>query len=119
MPRLKFLIQRARRMDWHKMWQTAEMLHKKTGKSRVWLLNDMLHCAVKYGAGYMDYKIAEMYRLTPAQRETVITRAMSKPPCRPPITAMTMMKKVTLASCGQVMFQKRCHGLAPSMSAAS
>ena len=77
MPRLKFLIQRARRMDWHKMWQTAEMLHKKTGKSRVWLLNDMLHCAVKYGAGYMDYKIAEMYRLTPAQRETVITRAMS------------------------------------------
>ena len=59
------------------MWQTAEMLHKKTGKSRVWLLNDMLHCAVKYGAGYMDYKIAEMYRLTPAQRETVITRAMS------------------------------------------
>lgn len=77
MPRFKFLIQRARRMDWHKMWQTAEMLHKKTGKSRVWLLNDMLHCAVKYGAGYMDYKIAEMYRLTPAQRETVITRAMS------------------------------------------
>ena len=77
MSRLKFLIQRARRMDWKKMWATAEMLHKKTGKSRLWLLTDMLRCAVKYGAGYMDYKIAEMYRLTPAQRETVITRAMS------------------------------------------
>lgn len=32
---------------------------------------------------------------------------------------MIMMKKVTLESCGQVMFQNRCHGLAPSMSAAS
>ena len=51
MSRLKFLIQRARRMDWKKMWATAEMLHKKTGKSRLWLLTDMLRCAVKYGAG--------------------------------------------------------------------
>lgn len=77
MSRLKFLWQRALKMDWKKMWATAGMLHKKTGKSRVWLLLDMLRCALQYGAGYMDYKIAEMYRLTPAQRKTVITRAMS------------------------------------------
>ena len=77
MSRFKFLWQRARRMDWKRMWKTAGELHKKTGKSRAWLLFDMLRCAVRYGAGYMDYKIAEMYRLTPAQRETVITRALS------------------------------------------
>jgi hypothetical protein len=32
---------------------------------------------------------------------------------------ITKMKKVTGASCGQVMCQKRCIGDAPSMSAAS
>ena len=38
---------------------------------------DMLQCAVKYNAGYVDYKIAQMYRLSDAQRKTVITRGIS------------------------------------------
>ena len=37
----------------------------------------MLRCALKYNAGYMDYKIAEMWRLTDAQKQTVITRGLS------------------------------------------
>ncbi|MBQ7455062.1 MAG: hypothetical protein IJS53_01355, partial [Clostridia bacterium] len=48
-----------------------------SGRSRLWLLCDMLKCAVKYNAGYMDYKIAAMYRLNDAQRRTVITRGIS------------------------------------------
>jgi len=35
------------------------------------------------------------------------------------MTAITMMKNVTGARCGQVTAQKRCTGEAPSMSAAS
>jgi hypothetical protein len=38
---------------------------------------DMLRCAVKYNAGYIDYKIAQMYRLNDEQRKTVITRGIS------------------------------------------
>ncbi len=37
----------------------------------------MLKCATKYNAGYIDYKIAQMYRLNDAQRKTVITRGIS------------------------------------------
>ena len=59
------------------MLKTADMLHKKTGKSRVWLMADMARCAAKYNAGYVDYKIAEMYRLNDAQRATQITRGIS------------------------------------------
>ncbi len=77
MPNFAFLIKRARQMDWKRMFETSGALHEKTGKSRVWLLSDMLACAVKYNAGYMDYKIAEMYRLNDAQRKTVITRGIS------------------------------------------
>lgn len=77
MSRVTFLIQRMARMDYGAMWKTARMLHTKTGKSTAWLMTDMARCAVQYGAGYMDYKIAEFYRLTPEQRATQITRATS------------------------------------------
>ena len=77
MANVSFLIRRALRMDWKAMWRTAGMLRKKSGKSRAWLLADMARCARRYGAGYVDYKIAEMYRLTDAQRATVITRGTS------------------------------------------
>ena len=32
---------------------------------------------MRYNAGYMDYKIAEMYRLNDVQRRTQITRGIS------------------------------------------
>ena len=77
MSRLSYLIQRAARMDYRAMLRTANMLHRQTGKGRVWLMCDMAKCAAKYNAGYVDYKIAQMYRLTDAQRATQITRGIS------------------------------------------
>lgn len=77
MSRLSFFFKRLVRMDFKKMWKTTAFLKERSGKSRLWLLCDMLRCAVKFNAGYMDYKIAEMYRLTDAQKRTVITRGIS------------------------------------------
>ncbi len=77
MGKLGYLIRRASKMDFGAMLKTADMLHQKTGLSRVWLLRDMARCAAQYNAGYIDYKIAEMYRLSPAQRKTQITRGIS------------------------------------------
>ncbi|MBQ4075649.1 MAG: hypothetical protein IJD39_10675 [Clostridia bacterium] len=77
MSRITFVLKRVMKMDFSRMRQTARMLHKKTGKSTLWLLADMARCAAKYNAGYMDYKIAEMYKLSDAQRRTVITRGLS------------------------------------------
>ncbi len=77
MSRLQFFWHRLVRMDWKAMWKTTGLLKKRSGKSRIWLLFDMLKCAVKYNAGYMDYKIAQMYKLNDEQRKTVITRGIS------------------------------------------
>ena len=77
MSRLHFFWHRLVRMDWKAMWKTTGLLKKRSGKSRIWLLTDMLKCAVKYNAGYMDYKIAQMYKLNDEQRKTVITRGIS------------------------------------------
>lgn len=77
MSRLSYFFKRLVRMDWKAMWKTTALLKKRSGKSRLWLLWDMLQCAVRLNAGYVDYKIAQMYRLTWPQRRTVITRGIS------------------------------------------
>ena len=77
MSRMQYFWNRVFKMDWKAMWKTTGLLKKRSGKSRLWLLCDMLRCAVKYNAGYMDYKIAQMYRLNDEQRKTVITRGIS------------------------------------------
>ena len=74
MANLKYLIQRALDMNYKAMLEKISSIHKKTGRSRVAIFRDMKDCAVKYGAGYMDYDLFEMYNLTPEQRDTYLTR---------------------------------------------
>ena len=77
MGRIGYLLKRIGKLDFSRMRDTVRTLHEKTGKPTAWLLMDIGRCAVKYNAGYMDYKIAQMYRLSDAQRRTVITRGIS------------------------------------------
>lgn len=77
MSKLSFFFKRLVRMDWQAMWKTTAILQERSGKSRLWLLCDMLRCALKFNAGYVDYKIAQMYRLTDEQKKTQITRGLS------------------------------------------
>ena len=77
MSRITYVMKRIGKMDFSRMRETAKMLHKKTGRSTLWLLTDMAKCAAKYNEGYSDYKIAEMYRQNDAQRRTDITRGIS------------------------------------------
>ena len=77
MSKISYLISRVSKLDYKKMWATVDTLQKRSGKSRAWLTADLLNCALRYNAGYMDYMIAEMYRLSGAQRRTVITRGIN------------------------------------------
>ena len=70
----KYLIQRVLNMNYKAMLDKISSIHKKTGRSRWAVFRDMKDCAVKYGAGYMDYDLFEMYNLTPEQRDTYLTR---------------------------------------------
>ena len=69
-----YVLKRLTDMNYGALFEKLNSLRKKTGRSKAFLLWDMLNCAVKYGAGYMDYDLFEMYDLTPAQRDTYITR---------------------------------------------
>ncbi|MBN1776917.1 MAG: hypothetical protein JW811_02240 [Clostridiales bacterium] len=77
MGRLIFFFKRVFRMDFKRFLKTMDFLVERSGKSRLWLYFDLLRCAVRYNAGYMDYKIAEMYRLNKQQKQTVITRGLN------------------------------------------
>ncbi len=74
MPNIKYLIKRVLNMNYQRMFEKINSIHKKTHKSRLAIFNDMRKCALKYGAGYMDYDLFEMYNLTDAERDTYLTR---------------------------------------------
>ena len=74
MPNVKYLVKRVMNMDYKNMLTKINSIHKKTGKGRIYIFNDMRKCAIKYGAGYSDYDLFEMYNLTDKERETYITR---------------------------------------------
>ncbi len=77
MKRLKYLVQRLIHMDYRHMFRTVGYIHKKTGRSRLWLFMDMVKCGIRYGAGYNDYRLCEFYNLTPEQRATYVTRGVN------------------------------------------
>ena len=74
MGNIKYVLKRIKSMDKKAMFDKIDSIHKKTGKSKLYLLFDMQRCAMKYGAGYMDYDLFEMYNLNAKQRDTYITR---------------------------------------------
>ena len=74
MGKLNYLVQRALNMNYKAMLDKINSIHKKTGTGRLAIFRDMKDCAVKYGAGYMDYDLFEMYNLTAQQRDTYLTR---------------------------------------------
>lgn len=69
-----YLMGRIANMDVKNMFHTIDVVHERSGKNRAWIFFDMLHCGIKYGAGYSDYKLAEFYNLNSSQRATYITR---------------------------------------------
>lgn len=72
-----YLFSRIIHMDYHKFFDTINFVHQKNGKNRIAIFFDIVYCGFKYQAGYMDYKLFEMYDLNKQQRSTIITRGIN------------------------------------------
>jgi glutathione synthase/RimK-type ligase-like ATP-grasp enzyme len=70
---LKFYIRRIMAMDFGLMGRNIRTIHEKSGRSRLWLLQDMIRCSMKHGSGHVDYEQFEMYNMTEDQRRTYLT----------------------------------------------
>jgi hypothetical protein len=77
MGKAKYMLKRLTDMHYDKMFETAGRVAKKTGRNRIAILVDIIHCGIKYMAGYVDYEVFEFYDLTPEQRASVVTRGVN------------------------------------------
>lgn len=69
-----YLFKRIVQLDYRNMFRIAKNISKKTNKSRISIVIDMIKCGLKYQAGYYDYQEFEFYNLNKEQRKTYLTR---------------------------------------------
>ena len=74
MKKIKYLFKRIMAMDYKRMLRVAKEVSKKAKKPYLYIIFDMIMCGIKYGAGYLDYSLFEMYNLNDKQRSTYLTR---------------------------------------------
>lgn len=74
MRKFKYLVKRVLQLDYKNMFHIAKKVSKKTKKSYIGIILDMIRCGLKYQAGYYDYQEFEFYNLNKEQRETYLTR---------------------------------------------
>lgn len=77
MGKLSYIMGRAVRMDFKKLFSTVGLVHDITGRSRPIVFADIVGCGFRYGAGFNDYLLCEFYNLTPEQRSTYVTRSVN------------------------------------------
>lgn len=71
---LKYVFSRIKKMNKRGMLDKVAFLKEKTGRTKASLFLDMVWCGFRFGAGYLDYDLFEMYNMNAKQRNTVLTR---------------------------------------------
>ncbi|MDD7347116.1 MAG: sugar-transfer associated ATP-grasp domain-containing protein [Clostridiales bacterium] len=71
---LSYLLRVFKKASFEKMNHCVDLVHQRSGKSKLSIKIDMIKCMKKYGAGYHDYVIFQFYNLSPAERDTFMTR---------------------------------------------
>ncbi len=77
MGKIGYLFKRIKGMNYKGFFDTINEVHNKSKKNKILLFFDIIHCGLKYQAGYMDYKLLEMYRIPEKNRNTFITRGIN------------------------------------------
>lgn len=75
MSSVKFLLNKIRRADYRKFFETAKRISEKTGRNRAVILADIVACIAKYGTGYVDYESFEMYDMPAGDRAGILSIA--------------------------------------------
>ena len=77
MRKLKYLTKTIIHMDYKNMFKIAKNVSKKAKKQFIAILIDIIHCGIKYQAGYYDYQEFEFYLLNKEERKTYLTRGIN------------------------------------------
>ena len=75
--KLQYYMRVCKGASFEKFFKVLDNAHERSGKNKIYLFFDMLHCMKRYGAGYNDYVIFEFWNLDAKQRDTYLTRFRS------------------------------------------
>lgn len=70
-------IKRIFNLNIHNLFKTAVEISIKIGKSRIFIVLDMIYCAIRYGTGYKDYKDCELYFADKEAKSTYLTETIN------------------------------------------
>lgn len=77
MPSINYLFKRLVNMNYKNFFDRISIVSKKANKNKFCTFCDMVWCGIRYGAGYVDYDVIGFYKLTTAQRKTMLTRGIN------------------------------------------
>lgn len=78
MKKLRYYLHILKGASFQKLFGVVNRAHEKSGKNKLFLLFDIINCAIRYGAGYYDYLIFAFWDMNHAQRSTYVTRLWNK-----------------------------------------
>lgn len=71
---IRAFLRRVGSMSFARMGGNIDAIHQETGVSKSFIRLDMLHCALRYGMGYLDYRVFGFAEnRDPANRRTYMT----------------------------------------------
>lgn len=74
MSSFKYMLNRIIKLNYLNMFKIAKEVSKKANKPYIYIIFDMMHCGLKYQAGYYDYQEFEFYNIPKDKRSTYLTR---------------------------------------------
>ena len=74
MKTIKYIIRIFHNINFDKMFETTKKISKRKKQLTIFVVFDMIWCALRYGAGYNDYLYFGLYALKSKYRKTYITR---------------------------------------------
>lgn len=77
MANLKYVFERIANMNYSQFFDYAQKCSKMSGKSKIFIILDMIKSGFKFSAGYADYLLFEFYRLSDEEKATYITRGVN------------------------------------------
>lgn len=75
--KLKYVLKRIFGLNYKSFFETINKVSKKTKRLKIVVFFDIIYCAFKYQAGYMDYALFEMYTMNKKERRTIVTRGIN------------------------------------------
>lgn len=77
MKKINYLFRCILRINLGKMLKTVRETAKENKKLSIVIFFDMIFCAFKYGAGYLDYRTFNFARMPAKRRKTFVTRGIN------------------------------------------